>query len=68
MHFRDKKFKKPEDEKEVKRKLKKVEKDAVRELRKDTMHLQVQRAKEQKYKSDMFRKGVIKAGTIKDEI
>ena len=36
MHFRDKKFKKPVDEKEIKRKLKRTEKEAVRELRKDT--------------------------------
>jgi hypothetical protein len=33
----DKRFKKKEDEKEVKRKLKKVEKDALRELKKDTI-------------------------------
>jgi hypothetical protein len=34
--FGDKKFKRTDDDKEVKRKLKKAEKDAIRELRKDT--------------------------------
>ena len=41
MHFRDKKFKKPVDEKEIKRKLKRTEKEAVRELRKDTTQIQI---------------------------
>ena len=42
-----KKFKKREEsEKEVKRKTKKAEKDAMRELKKDTMQLQVQRDRE----------------------
>jgi hypothetical protein len=35
------------DEKEVKRKTKKAEKDALRELRKDTVQIQVQKDKEQ---------------------
>ena len=35
------------DEKEVKRKTKKAEKDALRELRKDTVQLQVQKEREQ---------------------
>ena len=39
--FKDKKYKKREDDdKEVKRKLKKAEKDALRELRKDTLVMQ----------------------------
>jgi len=42
-----KKYKKREEsEKEVKRKTKKAEKDAMRELKKDTMQLQVQRDRE----------------------
>ena len=41
------KFKKREEsEKEVKRKTKKAEKDAMRELKKDTIQLQIQKDKE----------------------
>lgn len=65
---KDFKKKKPFDEKEVKRKLKRTEKDALRELRKDTQHIQIQRDKENEYKRNMFKKTVVKAGTLKDEI
>lgn len=56
------------DEKETKRKLKKVEKDALRELRKDTVQVHLQREKEQSFKKNQFRKSIIKGGQIKDEI
>ena len=42
----DTRFKKNETDKDIKRKMKKVEKDALRELRKDTIQIQVQRQKE----------------------
>lgn len=64
----DRKFKKKETEKDVKRKVKKAEKDAYRELRKDTMHLQVQKAKEHAQKTHVFKKSIIRAGNIKDDV
>lgn len=38
------------DAKEVKRKTKKAEKDVLRELRKDTVQIQVQKEKEQQHR------------------
>lgn len=56
------------DPKEAKRKMKKLEKDALRELRKDTIQVSIQREKENKFKKDMFKKNVVKPGQVKDEI
>lgn len=61
-------MKKPADEKDIKRKIKKNQNDALRELRKDTTQIQIQREKEMDYKRTQFRKTVVKAGTLKDEI
>jgi hypothetical protein len=57
-----------ETDKEVKRKTKKAEKDAMRELRKDTVQLQVQRDKELQQRRNIFRKSVVRAGNIKDDV
>jgi hypothetical protein len=58
---------KKEDPKEVKRKTKKAEKDAIRELRKDTQQLQVQKEIEVQQRKQMFLKGVIRGGNNRDE-
>jgi hypothetical protein len=64
----DRKYKKKESEKEVKRKVKKAEKDAYRELRKDTVQIQVQKAKEGQQKAQIFKKSIIRAGNVKDDV
>lgn len=64
----DRKFKRKETDKEVKRKVKKAEKDAYRELRKDTVHIQVQKAKEIQQRSQIFKKSVIRGGNVKDDV
>ena len=64
-----KKYKKREEsEKEVKRKTKKAEKDAMRELKKDTMQLQVQKDRELQQRKGIFMKSVIRSGNIKDDL
>eukprot|EP00347_Sterkiella_histriomuscorum_P011158 403373534 len=69
MTFKDLRgVKKPIDEKEMKRKLKKNQNHALRELRKDTTMIQVQREQEMSYKRNQYNKTVYKAGTIKDEM
>lgn len=55
-------MRKNEDMKGMKRKFKKAEKDAVRELRKDTVQIQVQKDKENLYKKKMFRKNLVNPG------
>ncbi|CDW89226.1 nucleolar protein 14-like isoform x1 [Stylonychia lemnae] len=66
--FKDFKMKKPLDEKTMKKKMKKTQNDALRELRKDTTQIQIQREKEMQYKRDQFRKTVVKAGSIKEDL
>jgi D-ribose pyranose/furanose isomerase RbsD len=64
----DRQYKKVESAKEVKRKLKKTEKDAVRELRKDTVQIQLQKNKEQQWRMQNFKKSIIRAGNVKDDV
>ena len=61
--------KKNRDEKSMKRKAKKAEKDAVRELRKDTTVIQQQRQNEKDIKRGLSRKNGYKVGqNLKDEV
>jgi hypothetical protein len=63
------KFKRREEsEKEVKRKTKKAEKDAMRELKKDTMQIQIQRDKEMQQRRNIFMKSVVRGGNVKDDV
>lgn len=64
----DCKFKKVETEKDIKRKTKKAEKDVIRELRKDTVQIQIQKAKETQHRTQNFKKTIIRAGNIKDDV
>jgi hypothetical protein len=67
LHKNDKK--KPVDEKILKRKIKEHEKVAVREIRKDTLVLQKERARESQLKKDLSRGKIFKGGNgPKDEI
>ena len=61
--YKDKK----EDPKEIKRKTKKAEKDAIRELKKDSQQLQAQKEKENSQRKQVFLKSVIRGGNNKDE-
>jgi hypothetical protein len=64
-----KRYKKREEtDKEVKRKTKKAEKDAMRELKKDTVQLQVQRDRELQQRKSVFLKSVIRGGNVKDDV
>lgn len=64
-----KRYKKREEtDKEVKRKTKKAEKDAMRELKKDTVQLQVQRDRELEQRKSVFLKSVIRGGNVKDDV
>ena len=64
-----KRYKKREEtEKEVKRKTKKAEKDAMRELKKDTVQIQVQRDRELEQRKSVFLKSVIRGGNVKDDV
>ena len=57
------------DEKEMKKKVRKIEKDAIRELRKDTNVIQQQKQNERSQRRALSRKGVFKIGAnLKDEI
>lgn len=40
----------------------------MRELKKDTTQIQIQREKEIMYKKNQYKKTVVKAGTLRDEI
>ena len=64
----DRKFKKKDTEKDVKRKVKKAEKDAYRELKKDTTQIQIQKAKEMQQRNQIFKKSIIRAGNVKDDV
>lgn len=61
--YRDKK----EDPKEIKRKTKKAEKDAIRELKKDSQQLQAQKEKETMQRKQIFLKSVIRGGNNRDD-
>jgi len=56
------------DEKLMKRKAKKIEKDAIRELKKDTQTIQDQRMKEKEWRRTKGNKMTVKIGQLKDEI
>jgi elongation factor 1-beta len=49
-------------------KTKKAEKDAMRELKKDTVQLQVQRDRELEQRKSVFLKSVIRGGNVKDDV
>lgn len=57
------------DEKEMRKKTRKYEKDAIRELKKDTETLMSEKRKEKMQRKDLSRRGTFRAGqTLKDEI
>jgi len=64
----DTKYKKKETDRDIKRKTKRAEKDALRELRKDTVQIQVQREREMQHRNQIFKKSVVRGGNIKDDV
>lgn len=59
------------DEKAIKRKTKKVEKDAIRELKKDNVAIQQQREQERSWKRGSNKKKTFTVGmggSLKDEV
>jgi hypothetical protein len=68
LFIKDWKDKKRNDPKTMKKKLKRTEKEAVRELKKDTIQLQVLREKENDFKRNIHKKTIIRAGNVKDDV